>query len=416
LVSPDLKNERLRALMLVVLVGTTISILFHYLGTQVWSWSHVRSTFLFWPPDLFGDTINPVSTVRASWHSSSGALVLFYTPFYHVVYLLLSTMRWWAALLVQLAVFLTALVLVVWRFLVDRLPSLAERLVAVVILVAFSYPVLFVAERGNLEMVVFAVLAGFLYAYYAKHSVWCVALLAVAISLKLFPAVFLVLLLADRRYRWAGLALVGSIALTLSSAVAVALSMGRSLTSVFAESLSAQSTYNAIMVRHYQGVPYGNSLWGALVTIMERPYAASFVGIFSTSYLVVAVLVFALVSLLVIKIVKRPWQRVALLTLSALLLPNVSGDYRLLYVYLPLALLINAPERSSIDLACLVLFGCLLVPMDYRYGVAFFDWGWAASATSSSVVVYPVVMVAIMALVARDAWRTAQVRPSSREA
>jgi hypothetical protein len=272
--------------------------------------------------------------------------------------------------------------------------------------------VLFVVERGNLEMVVFAVMAGFLYAYYVENSVWCLALLAVAISLKLFPAVFVVLLLADRRYRWAALAVAGSIALTLGSVVVLVLT-GRGLMSVLAASLSAQSTYNGIMVRQFQGVPYGSSLWGALVTVVGHLGVApgKLVDRFSGSYVLAAALAFGLVALLVIKAVERPWQRVALLTLSALLLPNVTGDYRLLYIYLPVALLLNAPDRSRVDLVCLGLFGCLLVPMDYRYGVAAFNPGWAASATSSSVVVYPVIMLALMVLVALDAWRTADLRP-----
>ena len=120
-------------------------------------------------------------------------------------------------------------------------------------------------------------------------------------------------------------------------------------------------------------------------------------------YTIAVFAAFAGLALFVIRVVELPWQRVTLLTVAALALPSVSGDYRLLYAYLPLAMLLNAPVRTRVDMTCVVLLGCLLVPMDYIYGVVLRVRGWPADHASTSVVVYPLVLIALMAVIVWDA-------------
>ena len=60
------------------------------------------------------------------------------------------------------------------------------RLQQVAVLVLLSYPVLFVIDRGNLEMVVFIWLAAFFYLYYGRGSRWAWIPLALAIAGKYY--------------------------------------------------------------------------------------------------------------------------------------------------------------------------------------------------------------------------------------
>ena len=405
---PDLKNRRLHLLVLVVLAGTVTSLLFHYVAGRVLHWEHVRASFLLGvggPLEELGNTfmdlINPLASARASLH---GVVWLPPTPFFHVVYLALVPLGRAGALLLQSGVFLAGMVLLLWETYVDALSSRVERLTYLLVLLALSYPVLFVLERGNIEMVLFIVMAGFLYLYYVKGSVWCVGLLAIAISMKMFPAVFLVLLLADRRYRWTLYAVLGAACTALVSLALLALLLGRGYVDLIHTNVIALSEISRVYAVSFYGLPYGHSLWGLLVFLAglagidQNTFAAGA----AFPYTILVFVAFAALAVFVIRLVELPWQRVALLTVAALALPTVSADYRLLYAYLPLAMLLNAPVRTRVDMTCVALLGCLLVPMDYVYGVVLRVPGWPADHTSVSVVVYPLVMIALVAVIAWD--------------
>ena len=59
------------------------------------------------------------------------------------------------------------------------------------------------------------------------------------------------------------------------------------------------------------------------------------------------------------------WRRLCLLTIAMLLLPNVSADYRLVFLLLPLGLFVREGKPSRYDLLLCWLFGCLLIPKNY---------------------------------------------------
>ncbi len=56
------------------------------------------------------------------------------------------------------------------------------------------------------------------------------------------------------------------------------------------------------------------------------------------------------------------WRKVTLLVCALNLLPIVSGDYKLLYLFVPLYLFINKEELHRMDWVYAVLFSLLLIP------------------------------------------------------
>ena len=79
----------------------------------------------------------------------------------------------------------------------DRLPLVAVVGASLVL----SYPLLFVFERANMEGIVWVVLALGLTAFVARHHKTAGVLFALAASMKLYPGVLLLLLVARKRYR-----------------------------------------------------------------------------------------------------------------------------------------------------------------------------------------------------------------------
>jgi 4-amino-4-deoxy-L-arabinose transferase-like glycosyltransferase len=84
-------------------------------------------------------------------------------------------------------------------------------------------------------------------------------------------------------------------------------------------------------------------------------------------YLGLVVIIFIPIMLFVLFVEKELWKNVALLTFSMLLLPNISADYKLLHVMLPLYLFINSSENSKLDYYYVLCFAALIIPKNYIY-------------------------------------------------
>ena len=88
---------------------------------------------------------------------------------------------------------------------------------------------------------------------------------------------------------------------------------------------------------------------------------------FLSSYVIFAGLIFIPLAAYVVFIEKIMWKRVALLVFSMLLLPQLSGDYKLIHIYLPMFLFILSIDSSRLDILYLGMFGLLMIPKDHAY-------------------------------------------------
>jgi hypothetical protein len=113
---------------------------------------------------------------------------------------------------------------------------------------------------------------------------------------------------------------------------------------------------------------------------------------FSIIYIIMVCLLFLPVFVYILFIEKELWKTVALLTFSMLLLPNISADYKLLHIFLPIFLFINSKESSRLDLFYLLMFGLLMIQKNYFYlsGISS-DAGW--HDLSTAVLVNIIVML-----------------------
>jgi hypothetical protein len=403
--SPDAANvdaavklRRIRLIVALVLVGTVTSIGFHYMGTFWFHWDYPKSTFLFWPKDHLNDWDSTYLWTKALVHGEPGGAYIYF-PFAGLVTAVATLLPMKISLGIVMLVFLGVLALMLSRWVVNLEESVLLRIQQVFILIMLSYPVLFTLDRGNQEMIVFALLAGFLYFYYVRERGWLAALLlAAAIAYKVFPATFLILLLAQRRWKLFGLAVMFTAVLTaFASVLFLGLDDGHSL-SAFINHYS-QGSYQDYMVNQGAGLQHGHTLWG-MTRIVGMLSGAKWVapsGYEKLVYIAIAALVFVLISLHVLFREKEIWKQVLFMTIAAIFLPFVSNDYTMIHMYLPLALFVNSARVSRWNMMYAVLFAVLLVPVDYYYLPG--GLGAARDDVSISVLIYPLVLL-ILALVA----------------
>ena len=376
--------------MTIVLVGTVACVIYHYIAAAYLHLHNPRPTFLFLPEDYFNDWDNLFIFARDFLDGIPGPYAYFPFAILSSVGTTLLPMRLGMVLLVALFLFVLAVMLARWA--ADAEEDVLTRVQQVFIVIVLSYPVLFALDRGNLEMLLFVLIAGFFYFLYVRESPWLAALLlAAAIAFKLYPATLLLLLLAERRYKPLGLTVVLAVARTAVSALAVSALGGFSLAELSAMNTSGKQLYQVSMVDLGGGVQHGHTLWGVFRLAMKLRERSP-ESMQTTLYAVASALAFLALAVHTVFRETERWKRVLFSVAPALLLPYVSADYTLIQMYFPLVFFLRSPRKSRRDFAYVVLFALLFIPLDYYYLTA------DPAGISVSVVVYAVALLGLVVL------------------
>ena len=258
-----------------------------------------------------------------------------------------------------------------------------------------SYPLLFEVATGNVEGLLFAFLVFFVYFYRAEKFAIAACFLAAAASMKLFPAVFVVLFVADRR--WRELAYFAGFTAFFTLAPLLLFYGGQygpgGFAGYFERLHQSELAYSNLMIMTIAGMHYGHSLLNGLQAALGPFFPSGAYG--AKLYAFFTVVVFALVSLYVVYVERVFWKRIALLTVAMCILPYTSTDYKLLEIFIPLFLFINRTDASRsdpLDRTYLVLFALLLIPKTPLYL-------WHDGSASLNTVLNPLIMIVIVGLI-----------------
>ena len=230
------------------------------------------------------------------------------------------------------------------------------------LLLLFSYPVLYMLDRGNFELLVFLCLCGFAMSWQRGQRAASAFFLAAAIAMKPFPVIFLGFFVAEGEYLLAASAAGGALILL---ARAYATYPGALAAQVVAHHAGLIS-YDADFVFGDMGIAQGHSLFSLLKLLLFTPneYAGR-----TQIFLPVELCYFAAASACGLALVwwhakKKTllalWEKMALYVCAMNLLPFVSKDYKLIYLLLPLLLFVNAGEENNLTTLYAVLFGLLI--------------------------------------------------------
>jgi hypothetical protein len=341
----------------VTLLGFTISVFFHYiLSNYAGLGYYPYNTFLFNSENKFSDFYDIYkATVGLNPYSSP---VSVYFPFtFIVVYIFTLLQGRDFAFAVFMLIFIPYTVSYIYRNLATS--DTLDKAVKTFIVTFMSYPFLFSIDRGNVEGLLFIFLALFIYFYQQGEDFKSVLFLSLAISMKLYPAVFLVLFLADKKYKNILITAIMVAAISLFSAAVLEGGVANS----FLGLKNNLELFNKNYIIAHHGLQHNTSLYGVM-KIMQMNIWASLQA-FLNYYTIFAVTAFGLLVLFIIYKENVFWKRVVLLIFSLLLLPQVSFDYKLIHLFIPLTLFANCSQSSKFDLAYAVMLGLLLIPKDY---------------------------------------------------
>lgn len=387
-------GREIRLIGLIVVVGVVLASMFHVGYGLVVKWHYPYNTFLYNPHRTFMDFID-VWNAAIVYGPSERHSVTVYSPFSHLVLTLLTHVP---AVIVFTAMnvgFCITLAFVLWRGVTRRIGNRRLRWIYVAVFSFLSYPVLFALQLGNIELVMFILLAAFVYLYYEKRSAWAWFPLSVAVAGKYWYAVFLVALVWDRRWRDVAYCAVGAVAANLGSAFILARLSGFTFGQVLQNAARTLGDFVGIHGSLMILVQHGHTAWGAIQVVdmwlgfplIRNPHAA-------TLYVPLALAVFAIVALRLDKARRPPWLGFTALLICGMLLPYQGHDYTAIHLFLPLALLGAHGVQVKRGTLIAVLFGLMLIPLSY--GVIVMD-------VTVSVLIYPIVLAALLVTVVRVA-------------
>jgi hypothetical protein len=220
-----------------------------------------------------------------------------------------------------------------------------------------SYPFWFLADRANIEMASWLAAALGVTCYWKKFWIGAATFFGLAASLKLYPIVYIALLLSARRYVAAAWTLVVAAAATAGSTFLLGPSYRVSAAGI-AKGLAFFRTAYAMQIRPAE-IGFDHSLF-ALVKKIARASASP--GALLDVYLVLGAAFGLFIYVWKIRNLPRANQILAL-TVSAILLPPVSYDYTLINLYIPWAVLILIAVSGNQGRGVMLSFVCMAILM-----------------------------------------------------
>ena len=373
------KIDKTSLISIVTFAGFVISVMYHY---SMSGWGYPYSTFLFRPWNRFNDYFMTINNGNSPYITGRPGSMF---PLGHRIITVFNLVSPKVGLTVFLIGCACAFLWITYKNV--PIEDKATKYVNVFVLGLLSYPLLFVLDRGNFEALLFLFLYGFIrwYNRNVKLSILC---LVVAIGMKVFPAIFLLLLLSDKKYKEAAAA----VALVIGLSFVSLLTFNGGLMEKVYWLLALLKNYNEIYLYRFEGTFFGHSLWGVIATIMFGA-GHSAVELAANWYLVFVCVFFAGISYYIVFIEKEYWKRVALLVFAMNLLPYISGDYKLLHIFLPMFLFMNTGVPKRLDKLYAILFGLLLIPKAYYhfpFTSTFVNFGFEAN---SAIILNPLLML-----------------------
>ncbi len=367
-----------------MVVGFLLACVYHgaldWMGFS-WPWN----TFLFNPADRFNDWYNSVAQAASvNPYFSSNQAIATYFP---VTYFLLKVAVGFDPLTSIVIYFFISIILLILAASIACMPmwnngyydyKYTKDTLLLVIATLISYPVIFALDRGNID--IWIGLLGAIFVLTQRTKFWIVGLifLSLAIALKGYPAVLLLLLVSERQYK--RMIFCSISALLISIIILQFLWDGFDLN--LTGFLSNLNSYYDMYVLGPHSLfassdPYNMTrtifywlakLWQKFISpnyvvLSMEVYSASIIKVYSLLSLSFA----TIAAFFVLAIPEVRWKKVTALCLIALLFPNVSNDYKLCFLFPGLYLFLTESENSKSQKVTFALFCLLMVPKSYLF-------------------------------------------------
>jgi hypothetical protein len=355
------KSKRLYTLSLLIVISFFISICYHYFQGFYYNKPYPANTFLFLPNYFisdFGDVYRESINMNPYLGEKSGQF-----PFLIIIGKLFTILHGYSSYIPFLLIGSIAFAYYAIKYL--KIDPWYSQATSIFVICFLSYPFLISIDRGNFEFLLFTLLLIFIYLFEKKKYFWSTLPLAMAIAMKVFPAILLVIFISEKR--WKELLVSIGVAFTLTLGSLCLFQGGFLVNAKYIMSLSNFSN-NSLFSAYTSIEPGAYIQRGVTIVTLFKIVLGNAVIIpseywiknFKLVYMIIAAVVGVIIILFVI-------FKEKVLVFLMLLLPPLSADYKLIHIYIPLFLFCNNSQLSKLDDLYVLFFAILIVPKDYYF-------------------------------------------------
>lgn len=393
------KTNKVMILSSIVLVGFVVAVIYHYILGFYLKLNAPYDTFLFPAFCSFCDFNGAFPFIKdfAPYQEVTNWIVYFplayfiILPFAFIKNVIISYLLFISGFLAFL------LSMNIKNFTCRDLNKL-QNFQNIFILTVISYPVLYILDKGNFDMFLFVILALFTYAFKAEKYFLSAILLAIENAIKPFTILFLFLFLFKKKYKefflsaiLSGLLIIGGFMIFKGNFFDQVIILIKSL---------ASFNYTYVFANENPfGMGHASSLFMLLKLIFCKITATPIIStiVLSKFYNYLCLIITAITLFFVWK-EKMFWKQITLLVCHFLLLPSITYDYKLLFLFIPIWLFINEPSKSKFDLTYTVLFSLLLIPKNIIIKQPALS-PTIATWFSLSIIINPIIILLLMVLI-----------------
>lgn len=351
------KKDKISLISAIVLTGFTVGVFVHYILGFYMHFPFPFNTFLFGPDMNFSDffVILPKEFFPTFYggYFPLGRIIL--SPF-----LLFKNQLF--AYFIFVSIFFAFLIYMNLKNFLCRDLGAFQNFQNLFTLTFLSYPVLYCLDRGNLDMLLVILFAGFVYALKSEKYLSAAVLLAIQNAVKPFPLLFLFLFLFKKRYKEFFFSVIITALLVIGGFM---VSKGNFFDQMilFIKGLS-DFKFAYVYSMNDNGMTNTSSLFTALKLFLckNTPLISTFTLVKIYDALCSVITAIALFFTWREKVF---WKKITLLSTLMLLTPYFVADYKLVFLFIPIWLFVSSQEKTRFDLLYTVLFGLLMIPKQF---------------------------------------------------
>lgn len=398
LFSKKKKMSSAYVISLIVLVGLSASIFKHFLFGHFLGLGYPDNSFLFNPNDRFNDFFNMLDACKDNNpYSSVNFLPSVYFPVANSFFFLLYKISF-DNKIISVIIFIVSFLCLFILILSKAVKGADVKIWQAVIIFGMAYGTLFSIDRMNLELILFLFVFLSTYFFSKERYFLSAILLCFPICMKLYPCVFLIFFLKEKKFREFGIAI---LTCSLMSIISVLTFKGNAINNLvlFKNALNSFSEFYS----GASGLSYNLSVYGSLKILVlaivkffnhsgldDKSINIYVNHILKYPYLIFVFIYSSFIFLYVMLIEKEYWKILFLITSLILLLPHVSFDYKLLHIFVSLCFFLKSEKNHSFYKYYSILFGLLLLPNNYFY---------LRGGISIGVLIYPVIIIIMVWLI-----------------
>ena len=222
-------------------------------------------------------------------------------------------------------------------------------------LLFMQFPMLFALQRGNIEIIMLAVCMAFYILYKEEKYNLAAIVLSFAVCMKLYPALLAMLFLCKKQYKAFGLCACSSLGITGFSYLLIQNNLG-GLTHYLSGFTGFLDIYGKLL-----GMQYNHSILFGIYYLLNNFFNISLFTLFTSDLMKVYTvgIVMIAIALTLYTIFKKmdEWKKIAMFTLMIVSFPQVSFEYTLILLIIPIiAFITDEKTKRWEDITYSILF------------------------------------------------------------